>query len=128
VNKSLRNYYKFRDKRLPEMLAYRRTPRGRAVHLVGGAKRRALKLNIPFSLSVEFVARAITNGHCEATGVPFFMGNGRHPFSPSLDRKDQTKGYTDDNVQVTLWMYNAAKGTGTHADVTRMAEAIVRGV
>lgn len=49
----------------------------------------------------------------------------RRAFTPSLDRKDPALGYTEENSQMVVWIYNAAKGTGTHADVLALAAALV---
>lgn len=33
-----------------------------------------------------------------------------HPQSPSIDRRDNNKGYTEDNCRVVCYWYNMAKG------------------
>lgn len=105
------------------------TPERRAYHLVRTAKNRAADKGWGFDLTPEWALEKLKAGTCEATGIPFHMvtgdgtGNAR-PFSPSLDRKDNSLGYTKDNCHVVCWMYNAAKGTASHADVVRFAEAL----
>lgn len=86
-----------------------------------------------FDLTPEWIQPKLEAGVCEATGLPLelsggdFKGYGHfRPWTPSMDRIDPTKGYTTDNVMVVCWMYNQAKGVGGHADVVRMANAIVK--
>lgn len=94
----------------------RLTPKGRARNLWNGAKRRAAKRNEPFDLSIERVIKALEIGVCEYTGLEFDLeqklrvGKGRSPLSPSIDRKDPLKPYSDDNVNVVCDWYNMAKG------------------
>lgn len=104
---------------------YRNTIFGRANRLTHGAKKRAILSNIPFALTTAWVEERIKAGKCEVSGIEFVLSDGRHPFAPSLDRTDPTKGYTEDNVKVVVWCYNAAKGVATHEDVVTLAEALV---
>jgi hypothetical protein len=46
------------------------------------------------------------------------------PLSPSLDRIDPRFGYVAGNVHVVVWVYNRAKGDGTHEDVLMLMEAL----
>ena len=34
----------------------------------------------------------------------------KNPLSPSIDRIDSTKGYSNDNVHIVLWQYNLMRG------------------
>ena len=97
-------------------------PHFRARRLYDAALQRTRKRGTEFALTVEWIRERIEAGHCEVTGIPFEF-DGR-PWSPSLDRIDNTLGYTTDNVQVVVWTYNAAKGTGTSEDVLTMARAL----
>ena len=104
---------------------YRNTIYGRASRLTHGAKKRAFLAKIKFDLSIKWVEEKIKAGKCEVSGIEFVLSDGRHPFAPSLDRTDPNKGYTEDNVKVVVWCYNAAKGVATHEDVVTLAEALV---
>jgi len=103
----------------------------RAVALVGGSRRRSEKKGLEFNLTKEFIQQKLEVGVCEMSGIPLQMNGvklkhksgANRPFSPSLDRMDCTKGYTMDNVKVVCWIYNAAKGVGTHEDVIAFVEA-----
>jgi hypothetical protein len=106
-------------------LKYRTTPVGRGDRLFHGAKKRSNESGLEFSLDREWVVAKVKSGFCEVTGLPFDLSNGRNLFAPSLDRTDSNLGYTPENVKVVVWCYNAAKATGTHEEVKRLAYAIV---
>lgn len=110
--------------------AYRQTPRGRAGLLVFFAAKRARAAGLPFDLSWEPVAAAIASGRCAATGLPFDLkpGPDKHhanPWAPSLDRRDSSKGYIRDNVQVVCTAYNYAKSEWSEEVLLTLARAIV---
>ena len=81
---------------------------------------------ITFELTDEWARRRWT-GQCEITGIEFRINGkrGPFPFSPSLDRIDPQQGYTQNNCRFILWGCNALKGTGTDADMTEIAKAII---
>lgn len=76
---------------------------------------------INFTLTEEDVDRLLRSGVCARTGIVFEAAG---DFAASIDRVDNTKGYTVNNVQAVCWIYNRAKGTSTDAAVLRMAEAL----
>ena len=47
-------------------------------------------------------------------------GEGRGPWSPSIDRIDNSRGYVLDNIQLVTVMANLAKAEFTIADFERM--------
>lgn len=105
----------------------RKTPEGRVPAMLADAKYRAKNTGVAFTLTKEWLLPKVEAGVCEATGLTFCF-NGTHrnkAWSPSLDRINPLMGYTPDNVQVVVWMYNAAKGTATTEDVLTMARALV---
>jgi len=79
-------------------------------------------------LTTQWIADKIEKGVCEVTGIPFVLkkptGAHRSPYTPSVDQIIPGKGYTKDNVQIVIWMYNAAKGEWGHEDVMRMVKAL----
>jgi hypothetical protein len=110
--------------------AYRRTPLGRAGLLIFFASKRAKEANRPFNLTRESIASRIAAGKCEVTGLPFDLSPGpdkhhANPWAPSLDRRDSTGGYTEDNVQVVCAAYNYAKSEWTGDVLLKLARAIV---
>lgn len=108
----LKNVKRFRAKAIKNYYDKRHTPRQRARQIWRSSKVRALQAGREFSLSFSKVLAAIESGFCEATGLPFDMhhAKGRSPFAPSLDRKDNSKGYTDGNTRVVVWALNMACG------------------
>jgi hypothetical protein len=109
------------------------TTRGRAAHMLNSAHQRAKQLDVTCSITRDWIEKKLDAGVCEVTGLPFDLsvgsGRGRHKenaFSPSLDRKIQTGGYTPENVRVTCWIYNRARGAFPDADLDRMLRALAK--
>jgi len=99
----------------------------RAYELWNGARDRARRRDIEFTVPRAFVERALVIGRCQVTNLQFDLALKSKrcgALSPSLDRIDQQKGYTEDNTQVVCWIYNRAKGDGTHEDVMMLMEAL----
>ena len=108
-----RKEYKNSRSKTPWMLSFR------------GARHRSLKKGWSFDLTYEWCVANWT-GKCAVTDVPFQFGVGKlHPYSPSLDRNDNSKGYTQDNCRFVLHAVNNFKGTGTDEDMLVIAQAIV---
>lgn len=107
--------------------AYRQTVSGRAAQLQSNARRRAEDKGIPFDLDRLDLIERIAKGRCEVTGLLFDMtaSGGLNPWAPSLDRRNNAKGYTPDNVQVVVSAYNVAKGPWGDEVLLKLARAIV---
>jgi len=108
---------------LAKYLSSQLSPRTRANRLLNAARSRG---KYEVTITTEFIQEKIERGVCEATGLPFDLspGNGPTPWAPSLDRIDNSLGYTPNNSRVVVWMFNAAKGTTTDEDVLTLAEAL----
>ena len=85
--------------------------------LFHAAKARAKKKGMDFSISYDFVLDLWErqNGSCCLTGIPFELRTGGNcgykrfnPYSASLDRIDNGKGYTADNVRLVCTAINLA--------------------
>ena len=124
--------YKSRVRRRAEynrQIAERRrnNPLFRAYDMWKGAKERAARKGLEFSLSRKFVESRVLYGFCEVTGLQFDLqlkNKRMGSLSPSLDRKDPNLGYTEANTQVVCWLYNRAKADGPHSDVMLLVEAL----
>lgn len=109
---------------------YAMTVPGRAALLCGAAKARAAKKGLPFDLTQDWVADRVGRGVCEATGMAFVLksdtgpGHNLNAHSPSIDRIDHAKGYTQDNCRVVVWIFNRARGAFSDAELIEMARAI----
>ena len=101
----------------------------RASHLLRGAKNRALKRGLMCTITKNWVVERLKAGRCEVTNIEFdfsrHRGGGRTgSYAPTIDRRDPARGYTPENAQVVCWLYNRAKGHGTHDEVMKLVEAL----
>jgi hypothetical protein len=95
--------------------------------LWNNARQRSASAGLPFSITQDWVDQIVEAGVCQVSGLPFDFqrGSGRtRPFVPSLDQIEPGKGYTPENTQVVVSIYNLAKNNNTHADVVRLSLAL----
>lgn len=108
---------------------YKQSPRGRAVAVIGSARKRCREKGIQFSLTAEWLETKIAAGKCEVTGLAFDMSmTGRRTINrlaPSIDRIEASQGYVPENCRVVVWMFNRARGKWLDADLLELSEAIV---
>ena len=114
-----------------------------------GIKYKCKKDNIPFDLTLRWIAKRIKNGKCEATGIEFSQEDREirvgyspgipkedylnkkieyerpSPWTPSVDRIDSTRGYTQDNCWIVCWAFNRAKAENDVSILVKLAEHIV---
>lgn len=104
---------------------------GFANTLLNGARERAAVKRLPFTITLPWLVERLKPRICEVTGIEFDFSRANvaygamNPFAPSVDRKVPSLGYTEENTQIVVWLYNAAKGSWTDADVLKMAQALV---
>lgn len=80
-------------------------------HMTNDARKRAKQKGIEFSITSEDI---FIPEYCPVLGLELFIGDGkRSPNSPSLDRIDNTKGYTPDNIMVISTRANQLKNDAT---------------
>lgn len=90
-------------------------------------RKRSEYKNIPFDLDKEWLEKKLSLGRCETTGIGF-SGNTVpfcDPFVPSIDRIDCNKGYTKNNCQVVVQIYNIAKADHNKSVLLDWAKAFV---
>jgi hypothetical protein len=92
--------------------------------LLTTAKKRAKAKGIEFSISLSDI-QFPENGKCPILGVPLKRHRGKmERHTPSLDRKDSTKGYVPGNVFVVSWWANYLKEQMTLEQAQNMVEYI----
>lgn len=89
------------------------------------AAHRSGKKKFAFDLTREWCIERWT-GKCELSGIPFVFGSQtRFSFSPSIDRVDSAKGYTQDNCRFILYAINSFKGVGTDEQMLEIAKSLI---
>ncbi len=88
---------------------YRSNVPNRLGYLFAAAKARARDSKIPFTISKKFLIDLYEkqNGCCFYSGIALELEPGR--YSISVDKKDPTGGYTEDNVVLCCWVINNMK-------------------
>ena len=90
-------------------------PHVRLFHL---AKRRALKKGLLFTITMQDVKTKFPKDNiCPVTKKPFLFGMDNRDSNPSIDRIDNTKGYTYDNIAVVSYIANRIKNNLTNFDI-----------
>jgi hypothetical protein len=85
-------------------------------YLVAAAKRRAQAKNLEFSITADDIQFYIL---CPYLRIPLVYGSvgGATDNSASLDRIDNTKGYTPENIEIISWKANRIKSDATLAEL-----------
>ena len=84
-----------------------------------------------YDLTADWAVKTYT-GFCSLTDIPFIVAargavgkSGGRPYSPSIDRINPLKGYTQDNCRWVLFAVNSFKGIMTDAEMLTIARALV---
>ena len=99
--------------------------------LLSGAKKRAKNEGLEFSLSMEWLLQQNLDS-CPILKQPFHWkdsmekGFSRHPFAPSIDRIDSSKGYTPDNCWIISLRMNIIKNDSTYRELFTLANAVAK--
>jgi len=89
------------------------------------AKSRCKSSGREFSIAVDDI---VIPDVCPILGIPLNTNSGRSGAfknSPSLDRIDNNKGYTKDNIQVISQLANAMKGSATNEELIAFAKWVL---
>ena len=90
------------------------------------AKRRSLEKGMEFDIEVSDI---VIPDECPATGIKINANSGRsgaYKNSPSLDRIDNSRGYTKDNIQVLSQCANAMKGAASVEELVQFSLWVLR--
>ena len=130
----IREYDRLRSREGKRRIRNRDTWRGKAVSLISSMRTSSKSKGFEWSndwWDVDSLTARIENQCCERTGVPFelflFINDlyKTNPLAPSVDRIDNTKGYSPDNVQIVTWFYNNMKRDHPQELVNDLIDAIV---
>jgi hypothetical protein len=93
--------------------------------LINRAKHRALAKGLTFSLTKEDL---VLPSVCPILGIPIVVvrGQGRRIDGPSLDRKDNTKGYTKENTWIISDLANKMKSEASLEQLVVFADWVQR--
>ena len=99
-----------------------------AKRLLVTSKQTAKAKGLQHSLTEAHLNTQLATGKCQVTGLPvqsnIGTGQKRGAYSPSLDRIDNSVGYSNSNTRIVSWQYNLAKGKFTDRDLNNLAVAI----
>jgi hypothetical protein len=98
-------------------LRYATDHRYRLKIILREAKKRAVARGIEFNLRPEDI---VIPEVCPVLGISLKVGGGRNPGNPSLDRFDNSLGYTKDNVRVISLRANMLKTNATVDELKRV--------
>ena len=90
--------------------------------MLNSARKRCKLSGVEFSLELKDI---IIPEVCPYFGIKLERAvGGRSDFSPSLDRIDNLKGYSKDNVEVISWKANKIKNVGTSEEHRIIADRL----
>lgn len=92
--------------------------------LLDSCKRSSIRKNLDFNLELSDI---VIPTHCPYLNLPItnILGKGRIWTNPSVDRKDPTKGYTKDNIEIISMKANTMKQNATEEELISFAKAIL---
>jgi len=82
-------------------------------------KQRASRMGLAFNLSVEDF---IIPTKCPVLGIPLVFGSLNKDECPSVDRIDNTKGYTKDNIHIISLRANRLKSNATIPELKMLSD------
>lgn len=93
-------------------------------NMISNAKERALKKNLDFNLEDNDINIPEL---CPLLQVPFILGEkGNYEYTPTIDRIDNTKGYTKDNIWVITKKANSMKNSATLDELHTFCTNVLR--
>lgn len=87
--------------------------------MCAAAKKRAKASGLEYELNWQQIQ---IPDFCPVLGIPLFVGERQCDNSPTLDRLDNLKGYTEDNVRVISWRANTLKRDATLDELEKIVQ------
>ena len=120
----------YNDKMKSRSRDWYNTSRGRAKSLMKGIlKRYANYQDEEPDFDYTYLQELIERGYCEVSGLPFALGSvgdgHKRAFSPSVDRIDNSRGYSKDNIRMVIWQVNLMKGELSDELLLDMCYAVI---
>ena len=106
--------------------------RNRARYQYTTIKNRAIKAELEFDLTVEFIDELLKPMKCSVTGMLLTYDdtdrgqNHAAPWAPSIDRVDPALGYTRGNVRLVCWAFNVARQAWDDEVVWKWVEGMLQ--
>ena len=119
------------DRARRHRLKMKTTYKGQAQWLCKSAKKRSKRKGYldQFTINSAWVLDQIKDQdfRCVESGYPFDLHPERafYPFQPSLDRIDNSLGYSKKNTRVVCLMYNLARNSSTDDEIIDFARHLV---
>lgn len=118
VSTEYRNYIKKLNRKSDEKCL--------VTQMLSGARRRAKLKNLECTLTREDI---VVPKECPILGIPLYKGDKSCYYnSPTLDRIDNSKGYTKDNIQVISMKANSMKNAATFEELIKFADWINKNI
>lgn len=118
------NYRNTNKERLKELgQAYRQTKKAWAARVYKNAITRATEKGLDFDLTIDWIIEQCPI-KCAVLGIPLLPSSNDKNNSPSLDRFDNTKGYTKDNVKIISFRANKVKSDATEDELKAVLKYI----
>lgn len=100
----------------------------RASGVFYAARKRGVRVGFKGVGEMAAYVQGIAPTHCPVFGKRFEDGGqGFHPWSPSIDKRDPRKGYVRGNIQVISMYANAMKRNATPKELRQFAEWVLKG-
>ncbi len=91
--------------------------------------KRAKKKGLEFNLDIEWYKKKLGKGVCAVTKLPFKLkpkNIALNPYYPAIDRIDSSKGYTKDNCQLVVSIFNMIKANYDYTTVEKFCKGFVQ--
>jgi hypothetical protein len=97
-------------------------------NIISSSRKRSHDLKMTFDINVEFLKelREIQKGVCYWLNMPIDFTMVDKLRRPSIDRLDNSKGYTKDNVVLTTQFANLGRQSSTEADFRIFLEKYIK--